>query len=80
MSVEYFKRGRDYIRCVCGGAVFYSDIDKKNIKLRFSLVENEDDTRCIVHYELIVTPQGEAVCRDCGRKIDIEAEEVVVSV
>lgn len=52
----------------------------KNIRLKFSLVDNGDGTRKMVHCELIVTPQSDAVCRNCGRKIDIEAEEIVVSI
>lgn len=78
--MKYLATNRKFISCICGSNVFISDIDKKNLKLRFSLVDNGDGTRSMVHLELLVTPQGEAVCRNCGRKIDIEAEEVVVSV
>ena len=71
---------RQYIKCVCGDTTFYSDIDVKKLKLRFSVLDKGDGTREITYPELIATPQGETVCRSCGRKIDIEAEEIVVSI
>lgn len=78
--MNWFASGRKILECVCRHNIYLSKIDMKNIRLKFSLVDNGDGTRKMVHYELIVTPQGDAVCRNCGRKIDIEAEEIVVSI
>lgn len=75
-----FANGRKILECACRHNVYLANIDMKNIRLKFSLVDNGDGTRKMVHCELIVTPQGDAVCRNCGRKIDIEAEEIVVSI
>lgn len=71
---------RQYVECACGDRIFYSDIDVKKLKLRFSVLDNGDGTRKITYPELIATPQGEVTCRSCGRQIDIEAESIVVSI
>lgn len=68
---------REYLRCkFCDCSRFISDIDKKNIKMNFSVVvDKETRTKRLVYENIITAPYGKIKCDYCGREVSLEEDE-----